>query len=133
MRIFSEKVNYGVAALFELAKNYSQGCLQAKEISDRQNIPKNYLIQLMIILKKAGFVYSIRGVNGGYQLVYPPYQVMIIDIIEALEGSLTLIENSNAPDSLNSFWSKVEKDFKNLLAISLDDLVRRGQVTNFDI
>lgn len=133
MKIFSEKVNYSISALFELASNSSAGSLQAQQIADAQKIPKNYLVQLLIILKKAGFVDSVRGINGGYQLAKSPQQILIVDVIESLEGPISILEHTMVSDLLSSFWSQVEKDLKQLLSISLEDLINRGHEFNFQI
>jgi Rrf2 family protein len=133
MKLFSEKVNYGIAAMFELAKHHASGYLQAQQIAEAQAIPKNYLIQLLITLKKAGFVDSIRGASGGYYLAKQPRQISILDVIEVLEGPVSFLGSSQENDTLTFFWKQVEESFKTLLRISLEDLVNRNQGISFDI
>jgi len=123
MKIFSKKVKYGLAALFELAKNYNMGFIQIKDIASTQKIPQNYLEQLLFILKKAGLVESMRGSKGGYKLNKPADQIKIIDIIEVLDGPLIISETSRSNDILNIYWNQVETQFTNLFNDTLEKLV----------
>jgi Rrf2 family protein len=85
MRI-SSKSEYGVRALFELAQRYGQPPVQSSEIAEHQNIPEAYLNQLLITLRKAGLIRSVRGPQGGHQLARPPAQITLAEIVDALEG-----------------------------------------------
>ncbi|HZQ37660.1 MAG TPA: Rrf2 family transcriptional regulator [Dehalococcoidia bacterium] len=84
----STKGDYGVRALIELALHYGQGPLQSAEIAARQRIPEPYLDHLLTTLRRAGFIRSIRGPQGGHELVREPERLPIDEVIEALEGSL---------------------------------------------
>jgi len=130
MKIFSKKVKYGLAALFELAKNYNMGFIQIKDIASTQNIPQNYLEQLLSILKKAGLVKSKRGSQGGYKLNKPADQIKIIDIIEVLDGPLIISETSRSNEILNIYWKQVETQFINLLNDTLEKLVDEESILN---
>jgi len=123
MKIFSKKVKYGLAALFELAKNYNMGFIQIKDIASAQEIPQNYLEQLLSLLKKAGLVESMRGSQGGYKLNKPADQIKIIDIIEVLDGPLIISEASRSNDILNIYWNWIEIQFTNLFNDTLEKLV----------
>jgi len=123
MKIFSKKVKYGLAALFELAKNYNMGFIQIKDIASAQEIPQNYLEQLLSLLKKAGLVESMRGSQGGYKLNKPADQIKIIDIIEVLDGPLIISEASRSNDILNIYWNRIETQFTNLFNDTLEKLV----------
>jgi len=123
MKIFSKKVKYGLAALFELAKYSNMGYTQIKNIASEQNIPQNYLEQLLSILKKAGLVESMRGPQGGYKLSREANKIRIIDVIEALDGPLTISDSSRPSEVLNIYWEKIEAQFKDLLNDTLEKLV----------
>ena len=123
MKIFSKKVKYGLAALFELSKNYNLGLVQIKDIATAQQIPQNYLEQLLSLLKKAGLVESVRGSQGGYKLSKSADQIKIIEIIEALDGPLIISETSQSNDILNIYWNQVEIQLKNLFTDTLEKLV----------
>ncbi len=130
MKIFSKKVRYGLAALFELAKNYNMGFIQIKDIASAQNIPQNYLEQLLSILKKAGLVESMRGSHGGYKLNKPADKIKIIDIIEVLDGPLIISETSRSNDILNIYWNQIETQFTNLFNDTLEKLVNEETKLN---
>ncbi|MGQ4873468.1 MAG: RrF2 family transcriptional regulator [Promethearchaeia archaeon] len=128
MRIFSEKIKYGIAAIFELAKNRHKGYIQIKEISKAQNIPQNYLEQLLIILKKSGLISSMRGAQGGYKLEKNPAEIKIIDIIEILEGPLNLFGSNFSSEIFKYFWDDIEKKIKDLFEISIEDLIKKEEI-----
>ena len=130
MKIFSKKVKYGLAALFELAKNYNLGFIQIKDIASTQKIPQNYLEQLLSILKKAGLVESMRGSKGGYKLNKPANQIKIINIIEVLDGPLVISETSRTNEILNIYWNQIETQFKNLFNDTLENLVNEETKLN---
>ncbi|MGI8553906.1 MAG: RrF2 family transcriptional regulator [Dehalococcoidia bacterium] len=98
----STKGDYGVRALIELAHHYGEGPLQSAEIAARQRIPEPYLDQLLTILRRAGFIRSVRGPQGGHALVREPGELTLRAAIEALEGSLSPIDCLDA----NSACSK---------------------------
>ena len=88
MRV-STRGDYGIRALIELAANYGQGPIQASEIALRRHIPERYLDQLMTTLRKAGFVRSVRGPSGGHELARDPGEISVLEVITALEGSVS--------------------------------------------
>ncbi|MHB8576168.1 MAG: RrF2 family transcriptional regulator [Dehalococcoidia bacterium] len=87
----STKGDYGVRALIELALHYGEGPLQSAEIAARQRIPEPYLDHLLTSLRRAGFIRSVRGPQGGHELVREPEDVRLDEVMEALEGSLAPI------------------------------------------
>lgn len=88
----STKGDYGVRALIELSMHYGEGPLQSAEIAARQRIPEPYLDQLLTTLRRAGFIRSVRGPQGGHALVRDPQDLTLREVIEALEGSLAPID-----------------------------------------
>ena len=88
----STKGEYGLLAAIDLALHSDRGPVQSFQIAERQEIPKQYLDQLLLMLKKAGLIESSRGRQGGYQLARPASEITLFDIVTALEGP---IENVN--------------------------------------
>jgi len=87
------KGDYGLRALIDLGEHYESGAIiQAKDIAERQAIPKDYLALIMIDLRKAGFVESVRGPGGGYRLTRAPEEMTMGQALRALEGPITLLE-----------------------------------------
>jgi Rrf2 family cysteine metabolism transcriptional repressor len=89
----SSKGDYGLRALVDLAQHYDASSpVQVKDIARRQHIPEEYLGQLMVGLRRAGLVHSVRGAAGGYLLARPPAEVTVAQVLETLEGSLALVD-----------------------------------------
>jgi len=121
------RVEYAVLALFELALGGLDRQVQAREISARQRIPLRFLEQILIQLKKAGLVKSVRGASGGYLLGREPSAITLKDVVEAVEGELTLLDPHLSADSMvYVVWREVEKEFlEKLSSITMQDLVGR--------
>jgi Rrf2 family protein len=101
MRI-SAKTEYACVAVFELAAQFgSDKPVRIREIATRHGIPPRFLVQILLPLKGAGLVASTRGAAGGYQLIRPPEQVSLGEVMRAIEGSASDSEpGCNAsPDS----------------------------------
>lgn len=96
MRI-STKGEYGVRALFELAQHYGEGPVQSSHIAARQHVPETYLNQLLLTLRNAGLIKSIRGPGGGHMLARPPAEINLGEALAALEGPMVLMDCVN-PD-----------------------------------
>ena len=88
----STKGEYGLLAAIDLALYSGRSPVQSFQIAERQKIPKQYLDQLLLMLKKAGLIESSRGRQGGYHLARPALEITLLDIVTALEGP---IENVN--------------------------------------
>lgn len=88
----STRSTYGVRAMLALAQHYGAGPLMVKDISEQQGLPPTYLEQLMVLLRKAGLVTATRGARGGYTLSRSAAEITLAEIIESLEGPLTLTE-----------------------------------------
>jgi Rrf2 family transcriptional regulator, cysteine metabolism repressor len=85
----STKGDYGIRALIELAHRYGDvRPTQTSEIAARQRIPESYLEQLLTTLRRAGFIRSVRGPQGGHALIRDPRDLRIAEVIEALEGPI---------------------------------------------
>lgn len=88
----STRARYGIHAMIDLALHYNQGPQPLGSIARRQNIPEAYLEQLMLPLRREGYVSSIRGAQGGYLLDRPPEDITFGQLIHTLEGPISLAE-----------------------------------------
>lgn len=88
---FSKKSEYGLRALIELTAQYGQPPLQRHQIAKRQQIPIEFLEQILLTLKNAGLLGSRRGVTGGYRLIKPPQEITLGQVIRILDGPLAPI------------------------------------------
>ncbi len=136
----STKGRYGVAAMYDLALHYGQGPISLKSVAQRQGISEHYLEQLMGVLRKAGYVKSLRGSQGGYTLTKDPAQITVGDIITIMEGPIAPVDCLLTDDIVNTYceragacvtrgvWAKVRDSINNVLnSISLADLCREDK------
>jgi len=87
------KSDYGLRALIDLAEHFdSRRVIKAKDIAERQAIPKDYLALIMIDLRKAGLIVSTRGVGGGYRLAHKPDEITMGQALRSLDGEVKLID-----------------------------------------
>ncbi|HGE71317.1 TPA: Rrf2 family transcriptional regulator [Candidatus Poribacteria bacterium] len=136
MMKLSTRSRYGVRLMFELALNYGKGSLLLKDIAKRQDISEKYLSKLIIPLKGAGLVNSIRGAHGGYVLAQDPNKISIKEIVDVLEGDISPVEcvkNKSICDRsldcpIRDVWCKLDRQISNTLeSISLQDIVKDYQ------
>lgn len=88
----STKGKYGLRALVDLSVHCQDEAVSISSIAQRQEISEGYLEQLMAKLKKAGIVVSTRGAKGGYLLAIPAGDIMVGDVLRALEGNIDPID-----------------------------------------
>lgn len=86
----STKGRYGLMAMYNLKENMGKGPIALKDIAKDENLSESYLEQLFTLLRRADLVKSIRGAGGGYVLARDPKNIAIGEIINALEGDLSL-------------------------------------------
>lgn len=133
MRI-STRSRYGTRLMLELALNYNKSPVFLKDIAKNEDISEKYLSQIIIPLRTAGLVSSIRGAHGGYILAKQPIKVTVKDIVQVLEGDLILIDclkRSASCKRVNicvtqDVWCKLGKTISDTLEkITLQDLVNQ--------
>jgi Rrf2 family transcriptional regulator, cysteine metabolism repressor len=89
----STKTRYGLRIIVQLAEALPEGkAVKGKDIVGKQGISEPYMEQIMIKLRKVGWVSTERGCQGGYRLNIAPEDVTILDFIELFEGPLTLVD-----------------------------------------
>lgn len=82
----SSKSRYGIKALLDLAVQPQSELIALKTVAERQNISERYLEQVFSLLKKAGYLKSVKGPQGGYQIDVALDQLTLYEVIKALEG-----------------------------------------------
>ena len=136
----STKGRYGLRAILDLAVHASGGHVPINLIAERQDISVSYLEHLFSLLRKAGLVRSVKGAQGGYMLGYPADRMRVGDVLRALEGELSLVEDhlESAPemDTLSRcirkmVWEPVDLSINRLVdRITLDELVEEDRALN---
>jgi len=94
----STRGRYGVRAMIELAQRHGQGPTLLRDVAQAQGISAEYLEQIMVPLRTARLLRSVRGAKGGYYLARPPEQIRLKEIVAALEGDLGLVHCVTEPD-----------------------------------
>ena len=132
----STRSRYGTRLLLDMAEHYESGPIQLGVIARRQGIPVKYLEQIIIPLKKAGYVRSTRGYKGGYMLAKRPEEITIREIVVLLEGGLRLTACTDLPESceraetcvMRLIWQQAaEAMHQKLETFTLADLLKMEQ------
>ena len=138
MRI-SAKTEYACIAMLELASQYHLGePVRIRRIAERHNVPPRFLVQILLQLKGAGLVLSVRGAAGGYQLLKPPSEISLGNVMEVIDGSPDDAgkTTSASPDSpavrvLQQAWKDVAAIERKMLdEVTLADLLERTKAQN---
>ena len=129
----STRSRYGTRLMLDMAQNYQDGPLHLTSIANRQGISVKYLEQIIIPLKKAQYVKSVRGPKGGHALARPQEEITVGEIVALLEDGVNLVECSERPESCGRsencvtrhIWREAAQAmFAKLNAITLADLVK---------
>ena len=132
----SAKTEYACIAMLELAAHYGSGePVRIRRIAERHDVPPRFLVQILLQLKGAGLVNSVRGAAGGYLLVTPPQEVSLGRVMEVIDGSSGQNgpTTSASPDSpavkvLTQVWNEVTAVERKMLSdITLADLLERAK------
>jgi len=128
------KGDYGLRAMLDLAHHYGQGPIQSNDIAGRQYIPEPYLDQLLVTLRRAGLIKSVRGPQGGHMLARHPQQITMGEVIQVLEGYVPPMECLPDPSfcqlspdcALREVWIKVDEFTRQLLMhTTIEELARK--------
>jgi Rrf2 family protein len=132
----SAKTEYACIAVLELAGRYGSGePARVRDIAGAHAIPPRFLVQILLQLKAAGLVNSVRGAAGGYQLIRSPEEVTLGAVMSAMEG------RAEPPDweagggtpqthALRSVWREAAEVQRELLeGVTLADLLERAADT----
>jgi len=129
----SAKGEYALKALLDLAFQYGKGLIPIQKIASRQKIPQRYLEQVLLQLKRSGFLQSRRGSTGGYALNRPPGEITVGEVLRAMEGKLTAFElggrgpRGEAVD-LAELWHEISEAVSAVIdRTTFADLCRRAE------
>ncbi|MCK5805586.1 MAG: Rrf2 family transcriptional regulator [Lentisphaeria bacterium] len=86
--ILSQKAQYALRAIYELALHHGEGPVKISDIAGAQDIPHKFLELILHELKQAGFVMSKRGKAGGYLLIRSPGELSVGEILRYVQGPL---------------------------------------------
>ena len=89
--MLSKKVKYAIKAIIYIAKKKNEGWLLISEIAEQERIPKKFLEQILLEMRKHTLLHSRRGKEGGYQLAKDPSEITMGQIIRIIDGPLAQI------------------------------------------
>ncbi|MDE3109667.1 MAG: Rrf2 family transcriptional regulator [Acidobacteriota bacterium] len=95
MRI-SQRGLYALQALTVLARRHPEGVTKIREIAREEQLPEKFLEAILLELKRARIVTSLRGANGGYQLKRAPEEIFLGDVIRRIDGPLAPFEDAES-------------------------------------
>jgi Rrf2 family protein len=129
----SAKADYAIRAAVELAAADGDRPMKGDRIAQAQEIPQNFLENILADLRNAGIVASRRGADGGYWLARAAQDVSLADVIRAVDGPLANVRGirseqvayQGSAEPLRDVWVAVRASLRNVLErVSLADLAR---------
>lgn len=131
----STRGRYSLRMMIDLAQHYDEGFVALKDISERQDISKKYLEQIVPFLNRNNLLIANKGHMGGYKLARKASEITVRDVLESAEGSLTPVScMDNSPNQCEKcddcitlpiykgLYEVVNKYFD---SITIDDLVNK--------
>jgi Rrf2 family transcriptional regulator, cysteine metabolism repressor len=120
------KTEYALLALTYMARNDKQENISTKQIAIAQSIPVKFLEQIMLSLKRAGIITSVKGQNGGSRLAKAPKEITLADVVRLFDGALAPTEcvserfYRKTPLGREEKLVSVFKEIRNYIAYSLE-------------
>jgi Rrf2 family protein len=144
---FSAQEEYGLRCLIQIARCGDKGSMTIPEISKLEGLTTTHAAKLLMILRKEGFITSVRGQSGGYSLARTPEEIKISDVLHSLGGRLYDAEfcgkHSGALDicthavdcSVRSLWQVIQQAVDSVIEhLTLADMLdeQKSNITFFD-
>ncbi len=127
---------YGLIVTLHLARRRADGPLPARDVAEQEGLPTDYVEQILLKLRRAGLVTSMRGAHGGYLLARDPAEVTVKDVIEGAEHHTFEVNCDTRPIdparcsgstacSIRPVWRALQHRIDELLdSVSLAELMR---------
>lgn len=114
----SSRCEYACRAVIELAMHQeAQDTVTSVAIAEKRHIPEKYLVHILLQLKRAGIVRSVRGAQGGYMLSRPAEEITLLDIVQAIDGPILepLPVDDAQSEELRPAWRRVARRIEEAL------------------
>jgi Rrf2 family protein len=145
--MLSKKAKYSIKALIFLAKNLNKPPMPVSKISELEKIPKKYLEVILLELRNAGYLFSKKGVNGGYVLSKAPDEIFLVGIVRLMDGPIARVScasayhyhdceecHDEATCSIRKVYLKIrEAELKVLSGMSITDMIKNEQLTKHNL
>ena len=128
---FSKKTDYALIALKDLASGPPGASSSAREIAARYDIPVELMAKVLQRLARSGVLASHQGTRGGYHLARPATQISVVDVVQAVDGPVTVTACSNADESCDQYskcnvrdplWRLKDRIVRYLAALTIHEL-----------
>ncbi|MEW6458364.1 MAG: Rrf2 family transcriptional regulator [Bacillota bacterium] len=135
----STRVRYGTRALVDIAEHHGNGPVCLRDIARRQKVSQPYLEQLILLLKAAGLVRSIRGARGGFVLARDPAEISMIEVMTTLGWESEVVDCVGDPGScsradacgVRNFWCRLSDAVAKVVgSTTLADLMQKQAETS---
>ncbi len=144
--MITQKMKYALKALLTLADEAAQEKPQAltiEEIAKRSGAPKRFLEHILLEIRNAGVIASIRGRSGGYSLIKPPRDISISEMLRLIDGPIAPLpclsrrSYQRCEDCTDEASCRIRKIFAEVFwsylliieSLTLEDMLRSSQVT----
>ncbi len=136
----STKGQYGVRAMYEIARGYPDRPVKIIEISERQDVSVHYLEQILNRLRRSGLLKSVKGPGGGYLLSRDPDEISISEILLELEGPLAITSCLNPEEGCmrvevcvtHLLWKALGRQIEEFLkSVTLGDLLKGRSLEDY--
>ncbi len=128
----STKGRYGLRILIDLATHDPEKPRLIRDIAQSQQISEKYISRLVIDLRRAHLIRSVRGVKGGFYLAKRPDEITLLDILETMEGPISVVDCVRSPEKCKrqslcparDIWMDLNEGIRQLTRkITLDDIL----------
>lgn len=135
----STKGRYGLRILLDLALHQDGKPRLLRDIAESQQISEKYISRLIIELRKAHLVRSIRGAKGGFQISKKPEELTLFEVIEVMEGPLAIVDCVRAPEKCGRhnlcatrlIWDRLNSEIRDAMRkITLADILDKDCARN---
>lgn len=122
----SAKSEYACLAMIDLAERHGSGFIKIEDIAQRKRIPKKYLEQILLILKRGRYLKSKKGPEGGYGLAKHPGKISLAEVVRLMDGALAPVESvskyfyKSTPIEQNKRLVGVFRDIRDYVAKKLE-------------
>ncbi|OQA79365.1 MAG: HTH-type transcriptional regulator CymR [Lentisphaerae bacterium ADurb.Bin242] len=132
----STKGRYGLRILLDLARHENGNPRLIRDIAESQQISEKYISRLIIDLRRAGMVRSIRGAKGGFRIAKSPRELTLLDIVEVMEGPLSIVDCVRAPERCprnlhcvtREIWDNLNADIReSMRKVTLQDIIENDR------
>ncbi|MBQ8753428.1 MAG: Rrf2 family transcriptional regulator [Lentisphaeria bacterium] len=135
----STKGRYGLRILIDLAHQDNSKPRLIRDIAQTQQISEKYISRLVIALRQAGLIRSVRGVNGGFHLAKNPKEITLLEVIEVMEGPVSIVECVKYEPvcarrnlcGVRTIWQQLNGNIRSMMKeITLEDILEACRQQN---